>query len=243
MIQPIDMDNFLCVDCCPTLRSKNGGSNFGLNLDAYIRDPTSVAEGNSTRKNVELKSASKRGNDVPALIGIGGGWSDGRGSVDPEVLDEELALQLHLAMNGSQRISRSGNLAGSGSAEQDKGKRDVVGGRKGNGEQEICVTNMMAQLDDESEHGCSKVSRRIRRSEPLVTVVLALECVKGKRVQKSMETKIKDPLETKPQDALVDRYKKKYYSKRNSDNQAKYENVVCVTKHDGKDTDDDHGGN
>jgi hypothetical protein len=180
---------------------------------------------------------------VLALTGVDGGRTDGRGSVDPELLDEELALQLHLAMNGSQRISRSGNLAGSGSAEQDKGKKYVVGGRKGKGEQEICVTNMMAQLDDEFEHACSKVSRRVRTSEPLVTVVLALES--SNPAEKSMEAKRKDLPETKLQDDLVGRYKKKYYCKRNSDKQAKVENVVCVTKHDGKekDIDGDHGSN
>ncbi|GJM99764.1 hypothetical protein PR202_ga16894 [Eleusine coracana subsp. coracana] len=241
LIQPVDLDNFLCVDCCPTLRSKNGGINLGLNLEVYMRDPTSVLGGYSTRKNVELNSASKRGNDEPALFGIGGGQSDGRGSGDPELLDEELALQLHLAMNGSRRISRSGSSSGGGSAEQDRVTRDVIG-RNGNGEQEICVTNMMDQLDDESDQACSKDRYRIRKPKtPLATVVLALECVKGKRTQKSMEAKRKDPPETKLQHGSVDRYKKKYYSKRNSGKQVKVENVACETMRDGKDT-DDRGG-
>ncbi|XP_062213646.1 uncharacterized protein LOC133914584 [Phragmites australis] len=175
LIQPVDVENFLSVDCYPTLRSKNGGSNLGLNLEAYARDPTSVAGGNAVRKAVELKSASKRGKDVLALAGIGGDGSDGRGSGDPALLDEELALQLHLAMNRSQRISRSGNSSGGGSTEQDKGKKDVVGGRKGNGAQDICETNMMAQLDDEAKPGCNMVSKGFfRRFDPSVTVVLAL---------------------------------------------------------------------
>ncbi|XP_062228739.1 uncharacterized protein LOC133926718 [Phragmites australis] len=242
LIQPVDVENFLCVDCCPTLRSKNGGSNLGLNLVAYARDPTSVAGGNAVRKSVEVKSASKRGKDVLALTSIGGGGSDGRGSGDPALLDEELALQLHLAMNGSQRISRSGNSSGGGSAEQDKGKKDVVGGRKGNGDQDICVTNMMAQLDDEAEPGCNMVSKRFRRFGPSVTVVLALGCVKGKHAQESMKAKRKDPPMTEQQDNLVDRYKKKY-SKRSSSKQAKVENIASGTMRDGKDMDGDHGGN
>ncbi|TVU11199.1 hypothetical protein EJB05_44770, partial [Eragrostis curvula] len=241
LIQPVDVDNFICVDCCPTLRSKNGAYNLGLNLEAYTRDPTSVAGANASRKAVEVNSAAKQGKDVLALAGIGGDRSNGRGSGDPALLDEEFALQLHLAMNGSQRISRPGIPSGGESSEQDKGNKDVVGVRKGNGEQEICVTNMMAQLDDESEPARKKTPRRVQKL-PLVTVVLALECVKGRRAQKSMKAKRKDPPEAEVQDDLVDRYKKKY-SKRNSAKQVKSENVVCDTMLDGKDIDDDRGGN
>ncbi|KAL6604771.1 hypothetical protein ACP70R_042715 [Stipagrostis hirtigluma subsp. patula] len=250
LIQPVDVDDFLCVDCCPTVRSKNGGANLGLNLEAHARHATSLAGENAGRKAVEVKLASKRGKDVFALTGSGSsGGSEGRAIRDPALLDEELALQLHLAMNGSQRISRPGNSSGSGSAEQSKRKKDVVGERKCNGDREICVTNMMAQLDDESddesgdeEPGCNGLSKRFRRFDPSFTVVLALECVKGKHGQESMKTKKKAPLVTKQQDVLVDRYKKKY-SKRNSSKQEKVKNISNKIMPDAKDMDGDHGGN
>jgi hypothetical protein len=53
-------------------------------------------------------------------------------------------LQLHLAMNGSQRISRSRNSSTGASIEPGKGNNGVVAGRIDNGNQEICITNMMA---------------------------------------------------------------------------------------------------
>nr|ACG38146.1 hypothetical protein [Zea mays] len=163
VIQPVDVEDFLCVDCRPTVRSKNGGFNLGLNLDACIWDRTSVARENALRKAVEVKPASKRGNDA-----VGGSGLVGRGSDVPVLPDEELALQLHLAMNGSQRISRSGGA----SADPAKGKNDGVASRICNTNQDICVTNMMAQLDEE-EPGCNRVLKGLRNSDSSVTVVLA----------------------------------------------------------------------
>ncbi|KAG2566691.1 uncharacterized protein LOC120681610 [Panicum virgatum] len=221
LIQPVDLEDFLCVDCCPTLRPKVGGFNLGMNLEAYPRDPTSVVGGDALRKAVEVKSPSKRGKEA-----VGTGFA-GRGSGDPVLLDEELALQLHLAMNGSQRISRSGNSSSGASAELGKGNNGVVAGRNTNGNQEICITNMMAQLDDEEEPGRNRVLKRFRRSYSLVTVVLALECVKGKHTKERMKAKRKGPPVTLQQDGLVNPYKKKYSKS------------IC----DEKDIDGDHGDN
>ena len=207
-----------------------------MNLEAYPRDPTSVAGGDALRKAVEVKSPSKRGKEA-----VGAGFA-GRGSGDPVLLDEELALQLHLAMNGSQRISRSGNSSSGASAELGKGNNGVVAGRNTNGNQEICITNMMAQLDDEEEPGRNRVLKRFRRSYSLVTVVLALECVKGKHTKERMKAKRKGPPVTLQQDGLVNPYKKKY-SKRSSIKQAKVECVASRTMSDEKDRDGDHGDN
>ncbi|RLM74778.1 hypothetical protein C2845_PM15G10780 [Panicum miliaceum] len=231
MIQPVDLEDFLCVDCCPTVRPKVGGFNLGMNLEAYPRDPTSVAGGDALRKAVEVKSPSKRGKEAVSTGGF-----VGRGS-DPVLLDEELALQLHLAMNGSQRISRSGNSPSGASVKPSKGNNGVVAGRNDNGNQEICITNMMAQLDDEEESG----HKRFRRSGSFVTVVLALECVKGKHTEESMKAKRKGPPVTLQQDGLVNPYKK--YSKRSSIKQAKVEYIASRTMCDGKDRDSDHGDN
>ncbi|KAJ1262046.1 hypothetical protein BS78_09G077300 [Paspalum vaginatum] len=243
LIQPVDVQDFICVDCCPTVRLKSGSFNLGPNLDAYSRDPTSAAGGNTLRKAVEVKPASKRPKDA---IGSGGGF-EGTGSGDPVLLDEELALQVHLAMNGSQRISRSGSSSGGGSARQVKGKNDVGGRRIGKGNQEICVMNTMAQLDDddndedeggEEEPGCNRVLNRFRRFDSSVTVVLALECVKGKLAEESMKAKRKVPRVAIQKDDLVDGHKK--YSKRSSSKQAKAEHIVSRTVCDRKDMDGDH---
>ncbi|KAG0514393.1 hypothetical protein BDA96_10G187600 [Sorghum bicolor] len=237
VIQPVDVEDFLCVDCCPTVRSKNGGFNLGLNLETCFWDRTSVAGENSLRKAAEVKMASKRGNNAVGSSGL-----VGRNSGVPVLLDEELALQLHLAMNGSQRISRSGNSSGGGSAETGKGKNDGVCGRICNINQEICVTNMMAQLDEEEEPGCNRVLKCLRSSDSSVTVVLALECVKGKHTEESMKAKRKGPHVITQQDDLVDPYKKKY-SKRSSSKLAKDEYVASRNMCDGLDIDADHGGN
>lgn len=217
-------------------------------------DPTSAARGkgeivavakeNAVRKAVEAEPAYKRAKEELALTG-GGGGLERMGSGDPDLLDEELALQLHLAMNGSQRISRSGNASGGGYAVQGKGQNGVVGGRKGNGNQGLCVTNMMDQLDDDetgTELGSNRNAKPVRRFDPSVTVVLALECVKGKHAQECMRGKRKGPPGSKHQNYVVDRYKKKY-SKRTSSKQAKVENTERKTIPDGLDMDGDDGGN
>ncbi|CAL5038519.1 unnamed protein product [Urochloa decumbens] len=214
LIQPVDLEDFLCVDCYPTVRPKIGDFNLGLNLEGYSSDPTSVAGEDALRKAVEVKSPSKRGKET---VGIG----------DPVLLDEDLALQLHLAMNGSQRISRSGNSSSGASTGPGKGKNGVVSGRDGNGNQEICITNMMAQLDDEEEPGCNRVLNCFRRSDSLVTVVLALECVKGKHDEESLKAKRKGNSVALQQDDLVNLYKK--YSKRRSIKQAKVEFIASRT--------------
>ncbi|RCV21641.1 hypothetical protein SETIT_4G154200v2 [Setaria italica] len=218
LIQPVEVEDFLCVDCYPTVRPKIGGFNLGLNLEGYPRDPTSVAGGDI------LKSPSKGGKE-----GVSTGQFVGRGSGDPVLLDEDLALQLHLAMNGSQRISRSGNSCSGASTGPGKGKNGVVAGRDGNGNQEICITNVMAQLGDE-EPGSNRVLK----------LVLALECVKGKHGEESMKAKRKGPSVTLQQDDLVNCYKKKY-SKRSSIKQEKVEYISSRTMCDGKDMDGDHG--
>lgn len=210
------------------MRPKIGGFNLGLNLEGYPRDPTSVAGGDI------LKSPSKGGKE-----GVSTGQFVGRGSGDPVLLDEDLALQLHLAMNGSQRISRSGNSCSGASTGPGKGKNGVVAGRDGNGNQEICITNVMAQLGDE-EPGSNRVLKCFRRSDSFVTVVLALECVKGKHGEESMKAKRKGPSVTLQQDDLVNCYKKKY-SKRSSIKQEKVEYISSRTMCDGKDMDGDHG--
>lgn len=183
-----------------------------------------------------MKLASKQGSNAVGSSGL-----VGSNSGVPVLLDEELALQLHLAMNGSQRISRSGNSSGGGSAEPGKEKNDGVCGRICNINQEICITNMMAQLDEEEEEsGCNRVLKCLRSSDSSVTVVLALECAKGEHAEESIKAKRKGP-HVIQQDSFVDPYKK--YSRRSSSKLAKDEYVASWNMCDGMNIDADHGGN
>lgn len=191
-----------------------------------------MAGGYALRKDVEVKSPSKWGKEAS---GIGGFM--GRASGDPVLLDEEFALQLHLSMNGSQRISRSGSASSGASAAPGKGKNCVVAGRNGNGNDHgICVTNMMAQLDDEEEPG----GDRVWRSDSPIMVVLALECVKGKHADQGVKAKRKGPPVILKQDDSVNRYKKQYV-KRSKIKQEKVEHTPIRTICDGKDRNSDHG--
>ncbi|KAF0934772.1 hypothetical protein E2562_028630 [Oryza meyeriana var. granulata] len=217
-------------------------------LQAVAREPrkgeiVAEAKENTVRKAMEVKLASKRAKEALAPA-CGGRGSQRTVGCNPDLPDEELALQLHLAMNGSQRISRAGNTSGGDLAGQGKGHKSMVGGKKVNGDQELCVTNMMDQLDDD-ETGVELLYRvgkpARRRLDPSVTIVLALECVVGKHVKESMKGKRKDHLGNKQQNDLVDRYKRKY-SKRNSSKQTKNENPQFKDIPGGKDKDGD-GGN
>uniref|UniRef100_A0A0E0PXS6 Uncharacterized protein n=1 Tax=Oryza rufipogon TaxID=4529 RepID=A0A0E0PXS6_ORYRU len=247
LIQPIDVENFICVDCCPTVKpgGKNGGASSVHMLQAVAREPRKgdiVAESkeNAVRKAMEMKLAFKRAKE--SLVSAAGGRGSQRTvGGKPDLPDEELALQLHLAMNGSQRFSRAGNTSGGDSAEQCKGHKSVIGGKNFYGDQELCVTNMMDQLDDD-EAGVEPLCRirrpSRRRLDPSVTIVLALEYVDGKHVKESMKGKRKGHLVTKKQNDLVDRYKRKY-SKRNSKKQTKNENPEFKDISGGKDKDDE----
>jgi len=99
----------------------------------------------------------------------------------------------------------------------------------------------MAQLDEQEEPGCNRVLKCLRSSDSSVTVVLALECVKGKHAEESMKAKRKGPHVITQQDDLVDPYKK--YSKRSSSKLAKDGYVESRNMCDGMDIDADLGGN
>ncbi|KAL5224521.1 hypothetical protein ABZP36_011160 [Zizania latifolia] len=252
LIQPIDVENFVCVDCCPTV--KPGGENGGVPsmpmLEATARDPISAMQRkgeimdavkvNAVKKAVEAKLASKHSKEALAPAGGGRGSHRAVGG-NPDLPDEEFALQLHLAMNGSQRISRAGNTSGGDSGGQGKGHKNLFGRSKVNGDHGLCVTNMMDQLsDDDVEVELLHLNaRRASQLDPSVTIVLALECVDGEHANESKRGKRKGHLGTKQQNDLVDRYKRKC-SKRNSSKQTKNENPECKDISGGKDKDDDN---
>ncbi|KAF7108275.1 hypothetical protein CFC21_108773 [Triticum aestivum] len=261
LIQPVDLENFVCVDCCPTVKvgSKNEGAESVPKLELVIREPSpavrrkggpvAAAKLNSPRKVVEeVRPAWK---DAMALVPVGEG-SESKGPGDRDLPDEALALQLHLAINGSPRISRSGSasvsvLAGQGKR-QGKRQNGLVYGRKVNEDLGLCVTNMMDHLDyleTGAEMGSNWNASQDLGSDPTVPVVLALEC-KGKRPQESPRGERKGLPETKQHNSLVDwhkvdRYEKKY-SKRKSSKQTDAESTGNKTLPNGKDMDVGEGG-
>uniref|UniRef100_A0ACD6AIH8 Uncharacterized protein n=2 Tax=Avena sativa TaxID=4498 RepID=A0ACD6AIH8_AVESA len=247
LVQPIDLENFVCVDCCPTVKPgrNNAGTTSVPKLELAIWDPNSAVRGkeealalaklNSPRKAVEVKPATKCSKEARALVAVGGG-SESKNTGDLDLPDEELALQLHLAINGSQRISRSGSASGVVSSGQGKGKKGLVSGGKITEDLGLCVTNMMDHLDY-GETGTEMESnwnaRHVMGFDPSVTVVLALECT-SKHAKESMRGKRKGPPATNQHNCLVDRYQMKY-SKRKSSKQANVESNGNRTMLNGKD--------
>ena len=193
-----------------------------------------MAKLSSLRKTVEAKPVSKCAKEARALIAVGGG-SESKSTRDPDLPDEELALQLHLAMNGSQRISRSGSASGVASPGQRKGQKALVYRRKVNEDLGPCVTNMMDHLDygeTGAEMGINRNAKHVMGLDPSVKVVLALECP-GKHAKGGMGGKRKVPPGTNQHDGLVDRYRMKY-SKRKSSKQANVESTGNKTTPNGK---------
>ncbi|XP_051203423.1 uncharacterized protein [Lolium perenne] len=221
LVQPIDLEDFVCVDCCPTVKPgrRNVDATSAPKLELAIREPHSAVRGkrealtsaklNSPKKAVPVSKCSK---EVRALIAIGG---ESQSNGDPDLPDEKLALQLHLAMNGSQRISRSGSASGIVSAGQAKVKKGLVSGRKVNEDLGLCVTNMMDHLDygeNVAEMQSNWSAKHVMGFDPSVTVVLALEYT-GKYAEDCMGGKRKGPPGTNQHDGLVDRYQMKYTRK------------------------------
>ncbi|KAM0864930.1 hypothetical protein ACQ4PT_043609 [Festuca glaucescens] len=250
LVQPIDLENFVCVDCCPMVKPgrKNVGATSVPKLELAIREPHSAVRGkrealasaklNSPKKAVEVKPVSKCSKEVRALIAIGG-ESESNGDLD--LPDEKLALQLHLAMNGSQRISRSGSASGIVSSGQGKVKKGLVSGRKVNEDLGLCVTNMMDHLDygeTVAEMQSNWNAKHVMGFDPSVTVVLALEYT-GKHAEDCMGGKRKGPPGTNQHDGLVDRYQMKY--KRKSSKQANAESTGNKTMPNGNVSDSGKG--
>lgn len=83
-------------------------------------EAAAVAKENALKKAVEAKRATERARDALGAVLVDKKGSPQEPSADSVVHDEELALQLHLAMNGSQRISRSSSRFGRGPADPKK---------------------------------------------------------------------------------------------------------------------------
>ncbi|ONK71351.1 uncharacterized protein A4U43_C04F7610 [Asparagus officinalis] len=81
-------ESFVCVDCCPLppFRSKCPRTLFTKFAAEELMQEAATAKEKALKKAMD---------GVSSVV------------VDPVVRDEDLALQLHLAMNGSRRISRS----------------------------------------------------------------------------------------------------------------------------------------
>lgn len=85
------------------------------------------AKENALKKAVAAKRATERARDALGAVLVEKKETPQKTTADSVVPDEELALQLHLAMNGSQRISRS-------SLRLDRGPADPKKVRSGGGD-------------------------------------------------------------------------------------------------------------
>ncbi|XP_010931009.1 uncharacterized protein [Elaeis guineensis] len=134
--QHLDPASFTCIDCCAIPRSRIAAPTMAtmttaahspsISLeDAVINaekkaEAAAVAKENALKKAVAAKRATERARDALGAVLVDKKGSPQKPSADSLVPDEELALQLHLAMNGSQRISRSSSRLGRGPADPKK---------------------------------------------------------------------------------------------------------------------------
>ncbi|KAG1369779.1 putative protein FAM76A [Cocos nucifera] len=122
--QHLDPASFTCIDCCAIPRSRIAAPRMATTTTTAAHPPTvsledavknaekaaeaaAVAKENALKKAVAAKRATERARDALGAVLVDKKGSPQKPNADSVVPDEELALQLHLAMNGSQRISRS----------------------------------------------------------------------------------------------------------------------------------------
>ncbi|CAL9193164.1 unnamed protein product [Musa hybrid cultivar] len=119
----LEPGSFTCVDCCviPKFWGRKPGIGSRVSLEVVVREASSVAEKkieaaarareNALKKADAAKRAAERArNALGAVLAANGDISEQNADL-AAVTDQELALQLHLAMNGSRRISRSSSCS------------------------------------------------------------------------------------------------------------------------------------
>ncbi|XP_039116618.1 uncharacterized protein LOC120252515 [Dioscorea cayenensis subsp. rotundata] len=115
----LDPDSFTCIDCCAVPKFKFRNPRVGpsdqifsrLSLEDLVKNAEKKAEAAVKAKDIALKkavaakcAAEKAKNALGVLLVSNGTRETVK---DGALNDEELALRLHLAMNGSQRLSRN----------------------------------------------------------------------------------------------------------------------------------------
>ncbi|XP_008781388.2 uncharacterized protein LOC103701193 isoform X1 [Phoenix dactylifera] len=133
--QHLDPASFTCIDCCAIPRSRIAALRTAtttaahppsVSLEDAVKnaekkaEAAAVAKENALKKAVAAKRATERARDALGAVLVEKKGGPQKPSADSVVPDEELALQLHLAMNGSQRISRSSSRLGRGLADPKK---------------------------------------------------------------------------------------------------------------------------
>ncbi|URE08466.1 hypothetical protein MUK42_21716 [Musa troglodytarum] len=119
----LEPGSFTCVDCCviPKFWGRKPGLGSRVSLEVVVREASSVAEKkieaaarareNALKKADAAKRAAERArNALGAVLAAKGEISEQNADL-AVVTDQELALQLHLAMNGSRRISSSSSCS------------------------------------------------------------------------------------------------------------------------------------
>ncbi|CAL9121828.1 unnamed protein product [Musa textilis] len=156
----LEPGSFTCVDCCviPKFWGRKPGIGSRVSLEVVVREASSVAEKkveaaarameNALKKTDAAKRAAERARNALGSVLAAKGEIPGQNTDLAVLTDQELALQLHLAMNGSRRISRSSSCSLSSGA---VGSIEVkkVCGRGG---------NQMSRNVDSGDHGIYKAA-------------------------------------------------------------------------------------
>ncbi|RWW10659.1 hypothetical protein GW17_00025792 [Ensete ventricosum] len=119
----LEPGSFTCVDCCviPKFWGRKPGIGSRVSLEVVVREASSVAEKKiqaaARAREIALKKADATNRAAERARNALGAVLAPKGEIPEQnvdlavVTDQELALQLHLAMNGSRRISRSSSCS------------------------------------------------------------------------------------------------------------------------------------
>ncbi|RWW70779.1 hypothetical protein BHE74_00021525 [Ensete ventricosum] len=119
----LEPGSFTCVDCCviPKFWGRKPGIGSRVSLEVVVREASSVAEKKiqaaARAREIALKKADATNRAAERARNALGAVLAPKVEIPEQnvdlavVTDQELALQLHLAMNGSRRISRSSSCS------------------------------------------------------------------------------------------------------------------------------------
>ncbi|WOL11882.1 hypothetical protein Cni_G20646 [Canna indica] len=141
----LEPGSFTCVDCCaiPKCWRRSPEIGSGVSLEEVMKEASSVAEKkagvaarareNAVEKAAAAKRAADRARNALGAVLVATEETPKQNGGLAQVPDEELALMLHLSMNGSRRISRNlVSLSSGGSSTGLKKARhsscDLIGG-------------------------------------------------------------------------------------------------------------------
>ncbi|KAJ0972771.1 hypothetical protein J5N97_020730 [Dioscorea zingiberensis] len=170
----LDPDSFTCIDCCAVPKFKFRNPRVSSNdqifsrfsLEDLVKDAEKKAEDavkakdKALKKAVAAKCAAEKAKNALGVLLVSNGPS--KAVTEEGLNDEELALRLHLAMNGSQRLSRSLRPRNSGGLSDAKRSRRGIDSDSGRvcGKVELCTEdNKFFESMENSRLDCKKTEQ------------------------------------------------------------------------------------